>query len=120
MMFSATIAAQIFTLPVIIFNFGNISWFSPITNILVLPIVYYLMLFGFLFSIAGIFSGFLSWILFVPCYILLNYFVWVIDFFSQPWAVKYIKNVSWIWLVNSYLIIGFITAYLSKKYSQRF
>ena len=117
---SVTLAAQIFTLPIIVFNFGNISWVSPIANILVLPIIYYLMLFGFLASLAGIFSNILGWLLSIPCYILLNYFIWVIDFFSKPWMYQAVKNVSWIWLVNSYLIIGFTTAFLNKKYSQRF
>ena len=117
---SVTLAAQIFTLPIIVFNFGNISWVSPIANILVLPIIYYLMLFGFLASLAGIFSNILGWLLSIPCYILLNYFIWVIDFFSKPWMYQAVKNVSWIWLVNSYLIISFITSFLNKKYSQRF
>lgn len=120
MIFSATVAAQIFTLPIIVFNFGNISWVSPITNILALPIVYYLMLFGFLSSFLGIFSNILGWILSIPCYVLLDYFVWVIDFFSESWMLKTIKNVSWIWLLNSYLAISFFILFLSKRYSQKF
>ncbi|MBU2539625.1 competence protein ComEC family protein [Patescibacteria group bacterium] len=36
---SATLSAQIFTLPILIYNFGQISLIAPITNILVVPIV---------------------------------------------------------------------------------
>jgi len=114
-MFTTTFAAQIFTLPIMIFNFGNISWIAPITNILILPIVYYLMLFGFLSSFIGILSSTLGWILSVPCYLLLSYFIWVINFFGQPWAAKTIQNVSWYWLLFYYIIISFITRFFRKK-----
>ena len=119
-MFSVTFAAQIFTLPVIVFNFGNISWVSPITNILVLPIVYYLMICGFLSSVAGIFSGALGWVLSIPCYVLLNYFIWVVDSFSKSWMYKTIENVSWIWLAVSYFTIALLTRFLNKRYVQKF
>ena len=117
---STTFAAQIFTLPIMVYNFGNISFVSPITNLLILPIVYWLMVFGFLTSVVGIFSTALGWILSVPCWFLLTYFVKVIDFFSQPWMAKSTINVSWVWVFISYLFIGLVTRFLNKKYSQEF
>ena len=114
---STTFAAQIFTLPIMVYNFGNISFVSPITNLLILPIVYWLMIFGFLASILGIFSNALGWILSVPCWFLLTYFVKVIDFFSQPWMAKSITNVSWVWIFISYFVVGLATRFLNKKYS---
>lgn len=117
---STTLAAQIFTLPIMIYNFGNMSFVSPITNLLVSPIVYWLMVSGFLVSVAGIFSNTLGYILSIPCWLLLTYFVKVIDFFSQPWAMKTLEKVSWVWLIILYLIIIFITRFLHKKYSQNF
>ena len=116
---STTFAAQIFTMPIMVYNFGNISFVSPITNLLILPIVYWLMIFGFLTSIAGIFSNIIGWILSLPCWFLLTYFVGVINFFSKSWMVKTIANVSWIWLLISYLIIGFTTRILNKKFVQK-
>ncbi|MFA6190564.1 MAG: ComEC/Rec2 family competence protein [Candidatus Staskawiczbacteria bacterium] len=115
---STTFAAQIFTLPIMIYNFGNISFVSPITNLLILPSVYGLMVFGFLASILGVFSSVLGWILSIPCWILLNYFVWIMDFFSQPWMAKNIENVSWVWLFILYFIIVVGTTFLNKKYKQ--
>ena len=117
---SATFAAQIFTLPILIYSFGNISFVSPITNLLVAPIVYWLMIFGFLSALVGIISLQIGWILSIPCYFILKYFLWVIDFFSQPWAIKTFENVHWIWLVFLYLIIIFLTRFLNKKYIQNF
>jgi competence protein ComEC len=117
---STTFAAQIFTLPIIVYNFGNISFVAPITNLLILPVVYWLMAFGFLASFAGVFSSALGSVLSVPCWFLLTYFVKVIDFFSKSWAIKTIQNVHWIWLVVFYSLIGFIVRFLNKKYSQSF
>lgn len=112
---STTFAAQIFTLPIMVYNFGNISLVSPITNLLVLPIVSGLMIFGFLSSILGVASQFLGWIVSIPCWFLLTYFVKIIDFFSQPWALKTIENVHWIWLVISYLVLGAVVRQLKKQ-----
>jgi len=117
---STTFAAQIFTLPIMVYNFGNISFVSPVTNLLILPIVYWLMVFGFLTSIIGIFSNFLGWILSIPCWFLLAYFMWVIDFFSQPWASKIMPAIHWIWLVISYSAIFIAVWFLNKKYRREF
>ncbi|MBI3631544.1 MAG: ComEC/Rec2 family competence protein [Candidatus Staskawiczbacteria bacterium] len=117
---STTFAAQIFTLPVMVYNFGNISLVSPITNLLVLPIVSGLMIFGFLSSILGIMSQSLGWIFSVPCWFLLTYFIKVIDIFSQPWAVKTIKNIHWIWIVISYFILSIIVYWLQKNKKPEF
>jgi len=116
---SATFAAQIFTLPILIYNFGNISFVSPITNLLVLPIVYWLMIFGFLSSFLGIFSLQVGWIFSLPCYFILKYFLWVIDFFSQSWAIKTFENVHWTWLIILYFFIVILTRYLNKKFLQK-
>ena len=112
---STTFAAQIFTLPIMVYNFGNISLVSPITNFLILPIVSGLMIFGFLSSILGVVSQFLGWIVSIPCWFLLTYFIKIIDFFSQPWALKTIENVHWIWLVISYLVLSIVAGWLYKN-----
>ena len=112
---STTFAAQVFTLPIMIYNFGNISLISPITNLLVLPVVSILMIFGFLSSILGVVSQFLGWIFSILCWFLLAYFIKIIDIFSQPWAIKTIENIHWIWLFVFYLLIGFIIRFLNKK-----
>ena len=111
---STTFAAQIFTLPIMVFNFGNISLVSPITNLLILPIVELLMIFGFLSALVGMVSSALGWIFSIPCWILLSYFVKIIEIFSQPWAIKSFQNVHWAWLLISYLLIGILARYAKK------
>ncbi len=120
MILTATISAQIFTLPIIIYNFGNISFVSPITNILILPIIYYLMFFGFLSSLVGMAWGSLGWLLSIPCYFLITYFLWIIDVFNKLWAYKIISDVLWIWPAIFYLLLGFFIKLLNKKYAQKF
>lgn len=120
MLLTATISAQIFTLPIIIYNFGNVSFVSPITNILIMPIIYYLMFFGFISSLVGIIWGSFGWLLSIPCHFLMTYFLWVIDIFSKPWAHKIIPNVLWVWPMIFYLLIGLFVWFLNRKYSQKF
>jgi len=114
-MVSATLSAQIFTLPIMLYNFGNISIIAPVANILVLPIVEYLMIFGFLSAFLGMFSNILGFILSVPCYVLISYFLKVLEIFSGSWASKTIENIHWIWLIILYFIILLFTAWVKKK-----
>ncbi len=117
---SMTLAAQIFTLPVLVFNFGNISFVSLPANILVLPIVYWLMVFGFLAGLGGMVLPFLGWVFALPCWFLLTYFLKVMDFFSQPWAVKTVQNLPWFWLAVFYIILATAVSYLNRRNRLRF
>ncbi len=51
-----TLSAQIACLPVIIWAFGRVSLISPLANVLILPLLPAIMLFGFLAVMVGIFS----------------------------------------------------------------
>ncbi len=119
-MLSVTITAQIFTLPIMIFNFGSVSLVAIITNILIIPVMPLILSFGFLFSIFASISKILGYIFYLPTYILITYFLKVMEFFSQPWMAKTITNVSWLWLLIFYAVIIFFTWFINKKYSQNF
>jgi len=67
--FAMTLSAQIFALPVILFNFKRFSLVSPLANILVAPFIPFAMLFGFISTITsflifkfGLFISFFAWI----------------------------------------------------------
>ncbi|OIO16400.1 hypothetical protein AUJ29_02810 [Candidatus Kuenenbacteria bacterium CG1_02_38_13] len=109
-----TLSAQIAVLPLIVYYFGNLSMIAPLANILVLPILPFIMIagfmlifFGFIFlpfaQICGYVMNFgIGWILFVAdkassmagsCWQ-----VGKIDFF---WIfIIYIFLGWWIWLLN--------------------
>ena len=109
-----TLSAYIFTLPILIYNFGRVSLVGPLTNILVLPFIYWIMIFGFIFGIIGIFWQSLAWILSWPDLFLLTYIKEIVDIFSKNWAAKTIDNVHWLWLAIAYLILGFFAWRLNK------
>lgn len=117
---SITLAAQIFTLPIIVYNFGNISLVSLVTNVLVLPIIPLLTILGFLVSCAGVFSTILGFILSLPCLFLLMYIIKVLDIFSKPWAVMSFENVSWIWLIIYYFFLSISIWFLDRKTKAKF
>ena len=115
-----TISAQIFTLPILVYNFGSVPLFSLLSNILILPLVYWIMLFGFLMVFLGLIWQGLAWVLMAPVWLLLTYFFRIVDFLSQPWAAVKFENVHWIWLVVSYLFLAAMVKRLKAKEKMRF
>lgn len=74
-----TISAQVFTLPLLIYNFGYVSLISPLTNLLLVPFIPVVLSFGFFFLITGALWYPLGLLFSFPVSLLLSYFVWVID-----------------------------------------
>jgi len=112
---SVTISAQIFVLPIIVYNFGSVSIVAPLTNLLILPIIPYLMIFGFASVSLGMFSNFLGWVFYLPCFIMLEYFLFIIDTFYTSWSVKMITDISVIWLLVYYIILSILVWYFNQR-----
>jgi competence protein ComEC len=72
-------AAQVFTLPILIYNFGSFSLISPVANILIVPLSAPLMILGFLGGFGGMVFQPLGWALAWPNWLLLTYWVKVVD-----------------------------------------
>jgi competence protein ComEC len=105
---AATLSAQIFTLPILIYNFGRLPVTSPLTNILIVPTISFVTISGFIFSLSGLVFYPLGQILSWPAWFLLTYITKVIDFSSKiPFATLEIKDIPWFWLVVFYLILIF-------------
>ena len=116
-----TLSAYLFSLPVLIYNFGYISFVAPFTNILIVPLLYWIMIFGFIFALSGMILPIIGWILSFPAWFLLTYLIKVVDWFSKiPWTYKTLENVHWVWLVISYLILGLITWRLNESQKLKF
>lgn len=102
-----TIAAQIFTLPILIFNFGQVSLVSILTNILIVPALPFIMGFGFLFLFAGLFTDSLGFLFSFPISLLLQYVSFVVELFAAlPFAAVKTENLSVFWLVLFYLAVA--------------
>ncbi|MFN4212550.1 MAG: ComEC/Rec2 family competence protein [Microgenomates group bacterium] len=77
--FKPSLAAQVFTAPIIFLYFKQISLISPLANVLVSFTIVPLMIFGFLTAILGkinFYLGFLpAWI----CYLFLSYIIFIVE-----------------------------------------
>ncbi len=110
-----TLSAQIATLPIILFNFGNYSIFSLLSNVLVLWLVPILMILGFIASIFSfIFTPIASLILYF-CLPLLLYFQKIVSFFSSLGSLSGLNSFPWQLVVAYYL---FLASFLIYKYSK--
>ena len=102
--FVQTIAAQLAVLPLIIYLFGGVSLLTPLTNLLVLPAVPYAMLAGFLTGGLGLIwqpigtvFGWVSWVL-------LEYQLRVIGFFSaMPFSLVAVPTTGLMLVIVCYI-----------------
>ncbi len=74
---SETLSAQIFTLPLILYYFGNFNLFSLFANLLVVPLIPYFMQLASLFLFIPL--DFLTW----PTLPILKYIIFIAEVFSQ-------------------------------------
>lgn len=110
-----TLAAYIFTLPILIYNFGQISLVGVLTNVLIVPVIYWIMILGLAFVFIGLLWSGLALVLSFPVWLLLTYVIKVVEVFSDSWATKTIDNVHWVWLINSYLFLIVLVLYLKRR-----
>jgi competence protein ComEC len=109
------LAAQILTLPVLVYNFGYVSPYSLLANVLVEPIVPFVTVYGFVLAIAGMVHPAIGWFLFFPMWLLLSYLLAVANFFSSlPGAVLNVK-INFVWFLISYAILAFFAWRVSER-----
>lgn len=91
-----TVSAIISTLPIILFNFGSFSVFALVVNLLILPLVPFTMLFGFLSILPFVGTGFA----FVTTGFL-KYLLFIVEFFAKlPYSNLNIKiSLFMFWLL---------------------
>ncbi|NQT50369.1 ComEC/Rec2 family competence protein [Candidatus Kuenenbacteria bacterium] len=113
----STLSAILFTLPLILFQFGRLSVVAPIVNLLVLPIIPIAMFVGFIQFIFASVNLFLGQIVGWFSWLLLGYLVKVVEIFASfKWASLEIK-ISWWVMVVLYLVL-FKIIFSNKKSRQ--
>jgi competence protein ComEC len=107
-----TLSAQVFTLPLLIYNFGYFSLVGPITNLLIVPCLSYLIILSLVFFLAvfvyPLLGSIFSWLV----YLLLSYFVFIISLFNTLPLAALRVHLSWHWLCLFYCFLLF---FLWKK-----
>ncbi len=102
----ATVAAQIFVLPLLLYHMGTISLVSIIANLFILPVVPIGMLAAFLLSVLALVPILGSALAFVS-YVILAYMIFAVELFARvPFAA--LHNISFpLWmLVLSYIFFA--------------
>lgn len=117
---TATLAATIMTLPLILFQFGRLSIVSPLVNVLILPAIPIAMGFGFVTGIAALVSlsaaRVLGWIVWV----ILSYVILIVELFSKlSFSSFEIGQISWLWITVSYICAAALIVYGKKRSLQR-
>jgi len=114
-----SISAQIFVIPIILFNFEKLSLISPLANLLVLPIIPFTMLIGFLAALVAFVLPILGKLLAWLAFLLLKYEVEVINFLAGlKFSSIEIKNFSGIGMTIWYVVL-FFTVYSFKRKNKK-
>ncbi len=79
---SMTLSSQVFTLPILIFSFGRVSLVGIFANVLVVPLLPFILPAGFAAGLAGIIWQPAGWLFSLPVWLLLTYVVKIVEWFS--------------------------------------
>ena len=116
-MLLTTISAQLATLPILVFYFHKISWSSLLANILILPIIPFLMIWSLINAVVALIStgagqlmGWVSWLL-------VAYWLKVTDLLVLiPYGSINLEKFSWPVVVILYLLLIIAVRKIQKIY----
>ncbi|PWB38445.1 MAG: hypothetical protein C3F02_03765 [Parcubacteria group bacterium] len=112
---AVTLAAQIFTTPLIVYYFGIFSLVAPVANLIIVPLSTLTLILSMLLGIFG-FWPLLAWLLAWPLFILLKIMVMTAEYLAG-WPGAFLTlgvfPVSYLWLA---LTLLFIITWLLKPY----
>ncbi|MBU2007765.1 ComEC family competence protein [Patescibacteria group bacterium] len=111
-----TLAAQVFALPALVYNFSRISLISPLANLAVLwavPILTIIILIAL--PLSAILPG-LSFLFFLPSLILTKYILAVVKYAAKiPYGYMEVNYLWSGWIVVYYFMVIFIIIKLQKS-----
>ncbi len=110
-----TLSAIIATLPLILFQFGRLSVVAPLVNILILWIIPWLMLGGFVTLIVSLLFFPLGQLLAIVTHFGLQYVILIVTWFGrQPWAAVEF-HIPWWGMVVMYVGLCYLVVRASKS-----
>lgn len=119
----STLAAIIATLPLILYQFGRLSVVAPLVNLLILWIIPWLMLFGFLAVLLSLFFYPLGQVIAYLAGVGLNYVIIVVNWFGdRRWSAITVAWPNWLMLacyLLMFLIVRKIYGVKSKNFISR-
>jgi competence protein ComEC len=116
---SETFAAQICTLPIILFIFGRLSIISVIANLLVVPIVPFAMISSLVAGLYGMVGPiFLGGFLVLPARVILEYIVSVTGVLASIPGISVMANISAFQMTILYSLVIAVTLALATRVSK--
>ena len=113
--FTATIATQLFVLPLLLFLVGELSIVAVLVNVLVLPVVPLAMFTTFISGVLGSISYMLALPFAYLTHLLLSYIIFVVEYFaSLSYAAVVLPPFSFWWVVIGYGVLGVLSYCLLK------
>ncbi len=113
---ASTLAAQLFVLPLLLYQTGNLSIVSLLANMLVLPAVPIAMLLSFVAGLAGGLLPGIAMLIGLPAWLFLSYMTTVASMLATVPFAHVIIPAFPVWvLVPSYGAIAWITLKLSRS-----
>ncbi len=113
---TTTLSAIVMTLPLILYNFGRISFIAPIANLLILPVIPLTMALGFIAVLGGLIYTGLGQVLAWLAWFSLSYIIKAAEILAEiPFAAFNLGQIHWIVVVVTYLIIAWFVWRQGKK-----
>lgn len=117
---TATLAAQIWTLPIILYHFGNLSLIAPVANVLIVPVVPLIMASGAVLACLGLFGRWLALLALPITWAALTWVVEVAEWLADlTWAAVEIPRFSLIWLLLVYGLSVGAKAWMAQESSAK-
>ncbi len=106
---AVTLAAQVFTWPLIVYYFQIFSLIAPVANFFILPFLPAVLVLALLLALSGFWSG-LAGLIAWPLYLILELIVLLARILAQiPCAFLVIKDFSFVFLISSLIFMFLIT-----------
>jgi len=117
---SSTLSAQILVVPLLFYYFGNISFMAPLVNVLVLWVIPFVTLTGFVLLLFSFASDFVTSLISTVVYLPLKYFFLIIGSFSRlDFLLLRFSEPNWLVVGGYYfLIISFVLRYRRFLFSK--
>jgi competence protein ComEC len=116
-MISVTMAAQMFTWPLIIYYFHIFSVIAPVANLLILPLLPAILILSLLLALGG-FWPLLAQVFAWPLFILLKIIVELASFMSQIKGSHFLVNNFSIWHLIFSLALMLMITFILKPYAK--
>lgn len=113
---SMTLAAQATVLPLLVYYFGNLSLIAPLANILVLPLIPFIMLSGLWLLFAGLIFLPLAKILGLVINVVIDWILFITTKLAAlPGASLNAVKIDLGWILLIYLLLGWLLWQLNRK-----